>query len=175
MRILSRQRIWQIRNREKSHAHQAVGRAVVTGRLVVASACEGCGAPPPLTAHHHLGYAQEHRLDVKWLCSYCHGIAHVNRNTLPADGQVAAEKMTVEQIEQLRRDYPTMARPKSEATKTICLRIPLKLYSRIERMAWQSRRPRTWQFIVLLEQALDASRPHKQTDEEEDSNENPSN
>lgn len=64
---------WRARNRDKSHAHAAVGHAKRKG-LLVPEPCP-CGATE-VQAHHHLGYALEHRLDVIWLCRPCHVREH---------------------------------------------------------------------------------------------------
>lgn len=61
-------------DREKLAARKAVHKAKVAGRLAVPEACQGPCARPglPLEAHHHHGYAREHRLDVVFLCRDCH-------------------------------------------------------------------------------------------------------
>lgn len=55
-------------------AHDAVSRAVKTGKLTQLS-CEECGKIPS-EAHHHKGYATENWLEVKWLCRSHHKLAH---------------------------------------------------------------------------------------------------
>ena len=74
--MVSRQRQWQIRNRDKLKAQQAVGRAVASGRLVRPSSCDQCCEVKPVQAHHHMGYDKERWLDVKWLCGDCHYEIH---------------------------------------------------------------------------------------------------
>jgi len=81
---VSRQREWQIRNRDKMRAHHAVGYALRTGKLRPPDACEKCGRPANeqrLEAHHYLGYAEENHLDVEWLCQTCH--RHKPKTHLP--------------------------------------------------------------------------------------------
>ena len=56
-------------------AHDAVHRAVADGTLR-RGPCH-CGNRR-VQAHHHLGYAEEHRLDVLWLCARHHKDAHKN-------------------------------------------------------------------------------------------------
>ena len=56
-------------------AIRAVSAAVKRGDLVP-QPCERCGAAKAV-AHHYLGYAPEHRLDVRWLCSSHHRRAHL--------------------------------------------------------------------------------------------------
>lgn len=65
---------WRARNRDKSRAHGAVSYAKRKGILVPAPCA--CGSTEALQAHHHRGYAPEHRLDVIWLCRPCHVREH---------------------------------------------------------------------------------------------------
>jgi ABC-type nitrate/sulfonate/bicarbonate transport system substrate-binding protein len=65
---------WRRRNPEKFAAHQAVARARAAKKLTRLP-CEVCGDPKSY-AHHYLGYAPEHRLDVQWLCRIDHIRAH---------------------------------------------------------------------------------------------------
>jgi len=58
---------------EKRNAHATVYRATRAGRLVPAP-CH-CGSAKT-EAHHFLGYAKEHQLDVQWLCRTHHREAH---------------------------------------------------------------------------------------------------
>ena len=60
----------------RREAQVALAHAIASQKVVRASACANCGAGAHLRGHHHLGYAQEHRLDVEWLCPRCHAIAH---------------------------------------------------------------------------------------------------
>jgi len=63
-------------------AQRALRVAVQKGLLVGPAACPRCGAasgslngsgrPVKIHAHHYRGYAREHWLDVRWLCSGCH-------------------------------------------------------------------------------------------------------
>lgn len=65
---------WRARNPEKTRAHAAVSHAKRKGLLAPAPCA--CGATEALQAHHHRGYAPEHRLDVIWLCRPCHVREH---------------------------------------------------------------------------------------------------
>lgn len=61
------------RSRAKGRAYHAVRRAVARGDLVKPDHCEACGklesaVAGGFEAHHYLGYAPEHYLDVRWLC-----------------------------------------------------------------------------------------------------------
>jgi hypothetical protein len=62
-------------------ARSAVNNAVQAGKLIVPKVCLSCGgtssAPDrrPVEAHHYLGYAPEHWLDIIWLCHRCHSRA----------------------------------------------------------------------------------------------------
>lgn len=64
-------------------ARMAVNRAIAKGRLTRPASCSRCGADGSrcdckveIHAHHHLGYAREHWLDVIWLCHRCHENEH---------------------------------------------------------------------------------------------------
>jgi hypothetical protein len=63
---------WQKRNKEKVNAQRAVFRAVKSGLLIRALNCCQCGVDGKMHAHHD-DYTK--RLDVKWLCSSCHGLS----------------------------------------------------------------------------------------------------
>lgn len=64
--------------RLKRRANMAVWRARQRGVLVKPNNCEGCETPElecnggKLEAHHYLGYAREHQLNVQWFCTVCH-------------------------------------------------------------------------------------------------------
>jgi len=75
------QRRWQnTESRLQDHAKEYVDRSIRVGTLVRPSVCSLCGAipgvdfsgRPKIEAHHFLGYAPEHWLDVQWLCVSCH-------------------------------------------------------------------------------------------------------
>lgn len=72
-------REWKAANRDVVREHnrilQRVRYHVAVGHLAK-TACKGCGSET-VQAHHHLGYAPEHELDVVLLCSRCHHEAHV--------------------------------------------------------------------------------------------------
>lgn len=57
---------------EKLRARKAISSRVHRGRLKKPDACSKCGAVGYVEAHHYLGYAWEHRLDVLWVCKPCH-------------------------------------------------------------------------------------------------------
>lgn len=59
---------------ERHALYQRVYRAVKRGELVTPQACEVCGAPARLHAHHYDGYDKP--LAVIWMCPSCHKIAH---------------------------------------------------------------------------------------------------
>jgi len=64
---------WVERNPDKRRAHVIVNNAVRDGRLFKPEACEECGERPGrrrLHAHHE---DYERPLDVRWLCTACHG------------------------------------------------------------------------------------------------------
>lgn len=71
-------RAYKSRNPEKVRAHHAVSNAIRHGRLVRPEACERCGAPGIIEAHH-ADYAKP--LDVEWLCVPCHEAEHAQART----------------------------------------------------------------------------------------------
>lgn len=62
---------------ERDAAHRAVARALKSGRLRKPHACEGCGEPRSLHAHHE-DYREP--LNVVWLCPRCHRHHHSVRS-----------------------------------------------------------------------------------------------
>ncbi len=61
----------------KWKARRAVREAVIAGRLVRPEACPACGdSARQIHAHHHRGYEPDAWLDIKWLCTACHALAH---------------------------------------------------------------------------------------------------
>ena len=72
-------RRWTDNNRDKKQAGWCVWKAKKDGKLIQPANCEKCGIETgKLHAHHYLGYAKEHRLDVQWLCVSCHESMHHN-------------------------------------------------------------------------------------------------
>lgn len=63
---------WENSNPEKVKAHRLVGKAVLNKKIKKPLACELCHEQKPLTAHHYLGYSEEHIFDIQWLCRSCH-------------------------------------------------------------------------------------------------------
>ena len=68
-------------NREKYDTDQfrawtAIRYATKSGKIVRPKRCEACGSTRRIEAHHYLGYAKEHWLEVRWLCGECHIAAH---------------------------------------------------------------------------------------------------
>ena len=60
----------------KQRARRAVREAIEAGCLTRPSTCDECGAECKPHAHHHMGYDEQHWLDVRFLCVDCHIIAH---------------------------------------------------------------------------------------------------
>lgn len=69
-------REWKEKNRHVLQAHWAVKQAVISRKLIRPNACQQCGTACAVQAHHHNGYSDEHRLDVRWLCPKCHKAAN---------------------------------------------------------------------------------------------------
>jgi hypothetical protein len=72
------QRRYSRRNPAMESAHTTVGRAIAKGTLTRPDVCQQCFGSGPIEAHHYLGYAKEHRLDVAWLCDPCHKEVHLD-------------------------------------------------------------------------------------------------
>jgi hypothetical protein len=66
------------RNPEKHKARWAVNNAIAMGKIPRASTfiCSECGMHQASQYHHHNGYDEEHRLDVKPVCGKCHRNLH---------------------------------------------------------------------------------------------------
>ena len=58
---------------EKYKAHQAVGNAIRSGRLIKPEQCSECGEAGYIEGHHD-DYSKP--LEVRWLCSPCHHQHH---------------------------------------------------------------------------------------------------
>jgi hypothetical protein len=66
----------------KRGARTALRLAMLSGRIVKASACEGCDNAGPLEAHHP-DYSKP--LAVRWLCRSCHALLHRNHRRPVSD------------------------------------------------------------------------------------------
>lgn len=64
-------RAWHAEDKRRMAAHNAVARAIKSGKLV-RRPCERCGAQKSLA--HHEDY--DRKLDVVWLCQPCHKERH---------------------------------------------------------------------------------------------------
>ncbi len=64
---------WRIKNKNKIAAHQAVHRAVKSGKLSRPDRCFLCGNVGKIQAHHH---DYDRPLDVIWPCVSCHKMIH---------------------------------------------------------------------------------------------------
>jgi len=78
----------------RKEAYVAVRTALRSGALVRPQECGDCERRMVgIHAHHHKGYAPEHRLDVVWLCWDCHAWRHATGHRrfepLPADVKAA--------------------------------------------------------------------------------------
>lgn len=75
-----RKRRWRAEHRDidRQHrrAHSAVAYALGKGLIVRPPFCSLCWTVCEPEAHHYLGYAKEHKLDIIWVCASCHGRQH---------------------------------------------------------------------------------------------------
>lgn len=87
-RVVANTREWRRRNPEKLAAHNAVARALRSGKLVKGPCeCEGADCNGPVHAHHD-DYSKP--LEVRWLCGLHHHEHHAAmRRARPALGQAA--------------------------------------------------------------------------------------
>lgn len=76
-RALEARRKLRAERPEMDRAWNAVLYAIRDGVLIRPDTCQRCGKGGRIHAHHHLGYAEEHWLDVAWLCSSCHRVTHL--------------------------------------------------------------------------------------------------
>lgn len=73
---------WHERNKNNPHviaklkAKNAISYAIRRDKLIRPKTCEICNLYGKIEAHHYLGYAKEHWLDVQWLCKKCHAFIH---------------------------------------------------------------------------------------------------
>jgi len=71
---------WIIKNHDYylrlRRVYTAVKKAIERGDLMRPLECSRCNIPCVPHAHHHLGYAKEHWLDVIFLCRKCHHAEH---------------------------------------------------------------------------------------------------
>lgn len=68
---------------ERTAAHNAVARALRSGRLVKPCACWHCGSTRQVVGHH-ADYSAP--LAVSWLCQACHKAVHVATDQLQSQG-----------------------------------------------------------------------------------------
>jgi hypothetical protein len=71
--IKAARKLWQEKNREKHLAHRAIDVLVNQAGWIKPTTCQHCGIEC-LTQAHHEDYSR--RLDVKWLCVWCHNKIH---------------------------------------------------------------------------------------------------
>jgi len=76
---------WIKRNPEKRKAQVTLSNGVRDGKVIKPTYCEHCGTSERKIQGHHWSYLPEHRLDVIWLCTYCHGKEHKRLNELGRD------------------------------------------------------------------------------------------
>lgn len=84
-KILNTKSSWTNRNPDKKKAQTTLNNAVRDCKIIKLSSCEHCGTTEKKIQGHHWSYAAEHRLDVIWLCTSCHGKEHKRLNELGRD------------------------------------------------------------------------------------------
>jgi len=70
------------RDPQRVRARNLLNWAVLRGDVLKPTRCELCWRDTTPQAHHRNGYADPDALNVIWLCTRCHGIAHA-RATQP--------------------------------------------------------------------------------------------
>lgn len=71
-RLLAEKRRKNPAEKLKFQARLAISDRISRGVIIRPKNCQKCGRTCKPEAHHHKGYAPEHRLDVLWLCGDCH-------------------------------------------------------------------------------------------------------
>jgi hypothetical protein len=66
--------------KKRRYVRSQVTKAIRSGRLVKGSSCALCSKTCKYTSAHHIDYGRP--LDVMWLCSKCHGLAHTKDHKL---------------------------------------------------------------------------------------------
>jgi hypothetical protein len=74
----------------KYQAQMAVRKGIDQKRIKVPNLCKLCNQPEKvygraLSAHHYLGYEQEHWFDIVFLCNLCHNMVHKDPTLLDLD------------------------------------------------------------------------------------------
>ena len=94
-------------NPELSRAKRAVQRALANGlveRPAPGTPCD-CGRVAPLEAHHHLGHAKEHHLDIVWRCRSCRALADATARAV----EISVSEISVSEISPCEpSSYPTL-------------------------------------------------------------------
>lgn len=75
---VTRQRAFQLLNREAENARRILTAAVKRGEITPPKACERCSEKKKRLEAHHWDYREP--LDVKWLCPPCHAVVHPHAN-----------------------------------------------------------------------------------------------
>lgn len=73
---------------EKTRARYCTRKAIKDGKIIKPAFCDnaGCMNTSKLEAHHYLGYSEEHKLDVIFLCKKHHSAAHEKNRICEKDG-----------------------------------------------------------------------------------------
>lgn len=106
---LRSQRLSAARSRASRKRSVAVRKAIDAGRIVRSENCERCGASGRIEGHHW-SYADEHVLDVEWLCVSCHRKHHWDHGPAKNDPlplSRAVRNQTSGPVDLIPKDMPT--------------------------------------------------------------------
>lgn len=79
---------WYFKNKHKIKAQHLAKKAEKNGVLMKPDSCQHCGLKTDRLHKHHHDYSRP--LDVKYLCSCCHGMEHWKKPGEPVARKVAA-------------------------------------------------------------------------------------
>jgi len=89
--------------KQQRRASEAYRRALKSGQLLPAKACELCNKVCRTVGHHWRGYEDAHALDVQWLCISCHNRVHSARLGGLAGGPAYVAKVSIEKRREIAR------------------------------------------------------------------------
>lgn len=128
-----------IEYKKKWIARRAVTRALRTGELCKAEACEVCDKKTHLQAHH-CDYGRT--LDVIWLCSKCHGQAHSKGHELNPENH---------------SQTPTPLIWEEQDYVTVSITLPIRTFAMLKNKAGASGKT----FSTIIRQCIENTYPKK--------------